>query len=110
MPTSDYYFTNIQPDSIIISPHQVNNSWSKPQQAAAKDTTQQQADTPQPNETRIYSSMLTAKQVPVLDLTNSTITSATDCQTAFHSLNLCTTEKQEASYGGEKHTTEESTH
>ena len=26
MPTSDYYFTNIQPDPIIIPPHRGNNS------------------------------------------------------------------------------------
>ena len=37
MPTSDYYFTNIQPDSIITPPHRGNNSSSTPQQAAAKD-------------------------------------------------------------------------
>ena len=38
--------------------------------------------------------MLAEKQVPVLDLTNSTITSEVDLQTAFHSLNLCSTEKE----------------
>ena len=37
MPTSDYYFTNIQPDPIIVPPHRGNNSSSTPQQAAAKD-------------------------------------------------------------------------
>ena len=37
MPTSDYHFTNIQPDPIIIPPHRANNSSSTPQQAAAKD-------------------------------------------------------------------------
>ena len=37
MPTTDYYFTNIQPDSIIIPPHRGNNSSSTSQQAAAKD-------------------------------------------------------------------------
>ena len=37
MPTSDYYFTNIQPDPIIIPPHRGNNSSSTPQQTAAKD-------------------------------------------------------------------------
>ena len=37
MPTSDYYFTNIQPDPIIIPSHRGNNSSSTPQQAAAKD-------------------------------------------------------------------------
>ena len=37
--------------------------------------------------------MLAEKQVPVLDLTNPTITSEADLQTAFHSLNLCSMEK-----------------
>ena len=37
MSTSDYYFTNIQPDPIIIPPHRGNNSSSTPQQVAAKD-------------------------------------------------------------------------
>ena len=37
MPTSDYYFTNIQPDPIIIPPHRGNNSSSTSQQAVAKD-------------------------------------------------------------------------
>ena len=86
MPTLDYYFTNIQPDPIIIPPHKGNNSNSSPQQAAAKDRVPQQTDILRPSE------MLAEKQVPVLDLTNSTITSAADLQTAFHSLNLCSTE------------------
>ena len=37
MPTSDYYFTNIQLGPIIIPPHRGNNPSSTPQQAAAKD-------------------------------------------------------------------------
>ena len=94
MPTSDYYFTNIQPDPIIIPPHRGNNSSSTPQQAAAKDPIPQQTDTLKPVKTRVYPSMLAEKQVPVLDLTNSTITTATDLQTAFHSLNLCSTVKK----------------
>ena len=45
MPTSDYYFTNFQPDPIIIPPHRGNNSSSTPQQVAAKDPIPQQTDT-----------------------------------------------------------------
>ena len=74
MPTSDYYFTNIQPDPIIIPPHSGNNSSSTPQQVAAKDPIPQQTDTLKPGKTRVFPSMLAEKQVPVLDLTNSTIT------------------------------------
>ena len=110
MPTLDYYFTNVQPDPIIIPPHRGNNSNSTPQQTTAKDRTPQQTDTLKPGETRVYPSMLAEKQVPVLDLTNSTITSAADLQTAFHSLNLCSTEKEHLSHGRKQSSTEEDTH
>ena len=110
MPTSDYYFTNIQPDPIVIPPHRGNNSSSTSQQAAAKDQIPQQTDTLMPGETRVYPSMLAEKQVPVLDLTNSTITSAADLQTAFHSLNLCSTEKEDPSHGRKQSSTEEDIH
>ena len=52
MPTSDYYFTNIQPDPIIIPPHRGNNSSSTPQQAAAKDPIPQQTENPQQTDTK----------------------------------------------------------
>ena len=110
MPTSDYYFTNIQSDPIIIPPHRENNSSSTSQQAAAKDQIPQQTDTLKPGKTRVYPSMLAEKQVPVLDLTNSTITSEADLQTAFHTLNLCSTEKEDPSHGRKQSSTEEDTH
>ena len=110
MPTSDYYFTNIKPDPIIIPPHRGNNSSSTPQQVAAKDPIPQQTDTLKPGKTRVYPSMLAEKQVPVLDLTNSTITSAADLQTAFHSLSLCPTKKEDPSHGRKQSSTEEDTH
>ena len=106
MPTSDYYFTNIQPDPIVIPPRRENNSGSPSQQAAAKDQIPQQTDTLKPGETRVYPSMLAEKQVRVLDLTNST-TSEVDLQTAFHSLNLCFTEKEDLSYGRKQSSTED---
>ena len=109
MPTSDYYFTNIKPDPIIIPPHRGNNSSSIPQQVAAKDQFHSK-HTLKPGETRVYPSMLAEKQVPVLDLTNSTITSAADLQTAFHSLNLCPTKKEYPSHGRKQSSTEEDTH
>ena len=110
IPTSDYYFTNIQPDPIVIPPHRENNSGSTSQQAEAKDQTPQQTDTLKPGETRVYPSMLAEKQVPVLDLTNSTITSEADLQTAFHSLSLCSTEKEDPSHGRKQSSTEGDTH
>ena len=101
MPTSDYYFTNIQPDPIIIPPHRGNNSSLTPQQAAAKDPIPQQTDTLKSGEIRVYPYML--------DLTNATITSAADLQTAFHSLNLCSTKKEDLSHGRKQPSIEEDT-
>ena len=63
------------------------------QHAATKDQIPQQIHPLWPGKTRVYPSMLADKQVPVLDLTNSTITSPTDLQTAFQSLHLCSTEE-----------------
>ena len=110
-PTSDYYFTNIQPDPIITPPpHRGNNSSSTEQQAAATDQIPQQTDTLKPGETRVYPFMLADKQVPVLDPTNSTITSEADLQTAFQSLHLCSTEEEDPSHGRKQFPTEEDTH
>ena len=88
MPTADYYFTNIQPDPITIPPRIGNKLTQTTQQAAADDPIPQQLDTPKPGKTRAYPSMIAENQILVLDLTNSTITSDADLQTAFHSLNL----------------------
>ena len=78
MPTTDYYFMNIQPEPIIVSPHRRNHSELTTQHAATKDQVSQQTHPLRPGETRVYPSMLADKQVPVLDLTNSTITSQAD--------------------------------
>ena len=75
MPTTDYYFMNIQPEPIIVSPHRRNHSELTAQCAATKDPVSQQTHPLQPDKTRVCPSMLADKQVPVLDLTNSTITS-----------------------------------
>ena len=107
MPNSDYYFKIIQPDPIVISPHRENNSSSTSQQAAAKDQIPQQTDTLKPGKIRVNPSMLAEKQVPVLDLTNSTTTSEADLQTAFHSLNLCSTEKEDPSHDRKQSSTED---
>ena len=91
MPTTDYYFMNIQPDPIIVSPQRRNHSEWAVQHAATKDQIPQQTHPLKPGETRVYPSKLADKQVPVLDLTNSTITSQADLQAAFQSLHLCST-------------------
>ena len=86
MPTTDYFFTSIQPEPIIVSPYRGNHSEPTVQQAATKDQVSQQTHPLQPGETRVYPSMLADKQVPVLNLTESTITSQADLQTAFQSI------------------------
>ena len=55
----------------------------------------------QPGEARVYPSMLTNKQVPVLNLTETSITSQADLQDAFQSLHLC-------SHGGKESTEDKS--
>ena len=102
MPTTDYYFTNIQPEPIIVSPHRRNHSKQTAQHAASKDLVSQQTHPLQPGKTRVYPSMLADKQVPVLDLTKSTITSQADLQTAFQSIHLCSTKDDESSHGREE--------
>ena len=52
-----------------------------------------------PGQTRVYPSMVADKQVSVLDLTNSTITSQADLQTAFQSSHLCSMKEDELSHG-----------
>ena len=113
MSTTDYYFTNIQPDPITIPPppHRGNNSDLTSQHAATKDQIPQQMHPLRPGETRVYPSMLADKQVPVLDLTNSSVTSEVDLQTAFQSLHLCSMEEEDdSSHGGKQSTKEEDTH
>ena len=53
--------------------------------------------------------MLADKQVPVLDLTNSTITSQADLQTAFQSLHLCSMKEDELSHGRKESKEDEDT-
>ena len=102
MPTTDYYFTNIQPELIIVPPNRRNHSEQTAQHAATKDLVSQQTHPLWPGKTRVYPSMLADKQVPVLDLTKSTITSQADLQTVFQSIHLCSTKGDELSHGREE--------
>ena len=76
--TTDYFFTNIKPEPIIVTCP-----------AATQDPVSQQTHPLQPGKTRIHPSMLTNKQVPVLNLTEASITSQADLQDAFQSLCFC---------------------
>ena len=97
MPTTDYFFTSIKPEPIIVSCHRGHHSKLTVQQAATQDQVSQQTNPLWPGETRVYPSMLADKQVPVLNLTESSITFQADLQAAFQSICLC-------SHGGEETT------
>ena len=101
MPTTDYFFTNIKPAPIIVTRPTAHQNKPTAQQAATKDPVSQQTHPLQPGETRVYPSMLTNKQVPVLNLTETSITSQAGLQDAFQSLCLC-------SHGGKESTEDKS--
>ena len=102
MPTTDYFFTNIKPAPIIVTCPAVHQSKPTAQQAATQDPVSQQTHPLQPGKTRVYPSILTKKQVPVLNLTETSIISQADLQDAFQSLCLC-------SHGGKESTEDQST-
>ena len=102
LPTTDYFFTNIKPAPIIVTCPAPHQNKPTPQQAATRDPVSQQTHPLQPGKTRVYPSMLTNKQVLVLNLTETNITSQADLQDAFQSLCLC-------SHGGEEGTEDKST-
>ena len=97
MPTTDYFFTSIKPEPILVTCHRAHHSKLTAQQAATQDPVSQQTHPLRPGETRVYPSMLADKQVPVLNLTKSNITSQLDLQDTFQSICLC-------SHGGEEST------
>ena len=86
LPTTDYFFTNIKPATIIVTCPAAHQNKPALQQAATWDPVLQQTHPLQPGKTRVYPSMLTNKQVPVLNLTETNITSQADLQDAFQSL------------------------
>ena len=93
MPTTDYFFTSIKP--IIVSCHREKHSKLTAQQAANPDQVSQQTNPLRPSETRVYPSMLADKQVPVLNLTESSNISQADLQAAFQSICLCSHGREE---------------
>ena len=92
---TDYFVTNIEPAPIIVERPAVHQNKSPPQQPVNEDTVSQQTHPQQPEETRIYPSMLTKRQVPVLNLTESNIASHADLQDAFNSLCVCSHGRRE---------------
>ena len=102
MSTTDYFFTSIKPESIIVSPHRGNQSKLTVQQAATQVQVSQRTHPLQPGKSRVYPSMLADKQVPVLNLTEMTITSQADLQDVFKSIHLCSTKDDVLSHGREE--------
>ena len=102
METTDYFFTNVKPALIIVKRSAVHQNKPTSQQAASRDPISQQTHPLQQGETRIYPSMLINRQVPVLNLTETNITSQADLQDAFQSLCVC-------SHGRKENTKDQST-
>ena len=96
MPTTNYFFTSIKPEPIIVSCHRGNHSKPTVQQVATQDQVSQQTHPLRPGKTRVYPSMLADKQVPVLNLTKLSITSQADLQAAFQSICLCSHGREES--------------
>ena len=101
MPTTDYFFTSIKPTPIVVTCPTAQHNKPTEQQAATQDLVSQQTHPLWQGKTRVYPSMLTNKQVPVLNLTETSITSQADLQDAFQSLCLC-------SHGGKESTEDKS--
>ena len=100
--TTDYFFTNIEPKPILVERPAAHHSTSTCHQPLNGDKVSQQTHPQQPEETRIHLSMLTNRQVPVLNLKDIKITSHADLQDAFNSLCVC-------SHGGKEDTQEQYT-
>ena len=96
LPTTDYFFTSIKPAPIVVTHPRTHHSKPTAQQAATQDPISQQTDPLQPGETRVCPSMLVNKQVPVLNLTETSITSQADLQDVFQSLCLCSHGRKES--------------
>ena len=88
MPTTDYFFTSIKPAPIVVTHPTTHDNKPTVQQAATQDPVSQQTHPLQLGKTRVYPSMLTNKQVPVLNLTKTSITSQADLQDTFKFLCL----------------------
>ena len=92
---TDYFFTNIEPTPIIVECPAAHQNKSTSQQPVNRDTVSQQTHPQQPDETRIHPSMLINRQVPVLNLTETKITSHANLQDTFNSLCVCSHGRKE---------------
>ena len=102
--TTDFYFTNKSPCSIVVPYPSQNNTTPIGDQAAASDPTLFDTDPLQSGEICLHSWMLYTSQAPVLDLTGKDIKSKKDIEDAFHALNLCPQEDNEEKSNGREET------
>ena len=56
MPTTDYFFTSIKPEPIVVTRHRENHTKLTAQQVASQDQVSQQTHPLQPGKTRVYPS------------------------------------------------------
>ena len=96
MPTIDYFFTSIKQAPIVVTCPEAHHNKPTAQQAATQDPVSQQTHPLRLGKTRVYPCMLTNKQVPVLNLTETSITSQADLQDTFQSLCLCSHGRKES--------------
>ena len=92
--TTDFYFTNKLPSNIAVRSHGTNNNSPNANQAEAADPAFFAVDPLQPGKVCLHLWMLYTPQAPILDLTEEHIKTKEDIKAAFHSLNLCTHDKQ----------------
>ena len=88
MPTTDSFFTSIKPAPRVVTHPAAHHNKPTAQLAATQDPVSQQTHPLWPGKTRVYPSMLTNKQVPVLNLTKTSITSQADRVTTCQTVNL----------------------
>ena len=96
MPTTDYFFTSIKPEPIVVTHHRENHTKPTAQQTATQDPVSQQTHPLWPGESKVYPFMLVDKQVPVLNLTESSITFEAGLQDTFQSIHLCSHGREES--------------
>ena len=107
--TTDYYFSSIELDPIVIPPHPKNNNSSSTKQHYPQDPIPEDPSPLRPGEIQVYPSDISTNKIPVLDLTNTAVTSELNLCATFHSLNVCLSDTQKDTYGREKSTYKEST-
>ena len=93
--TTDFYFTNKSPSSIVVLSPSQNNTTPTGDQATAADPTLFDTDLLQPDKIRLHSWMLYTSQAPILDLTGKDIKSIKEIEHMFHTLNMCPQENNE---------------